>query len=437
MLPALAAVPLALALASSTAAFPAVSSTATAARHGLQARSALIRGVNIEYDGPRQIDSDIANAAELHAQAVRVLVRWSQLEPAAPGQIASAPLALLDRLVREAAARGIKVIMVVDGTPCWASSAPDPIRSRCQPTLASEAKAWPPLEPARYAEFVAYLAARYGSGLAALEIWNEPDQANEKYLAGPEKAAHYAAILRAAYPAVKAVDPSLPVIGGSFVGPNGAFLRNLYEAGIEGYYDGLAVHFYTLTLAALRVTREVQLQHGDTKPLWLDEFGWSSCWPHEDAQQEQGCVTRRVQAANLVSTTRALARTPSVAAEVFYKLRNTSQESFGVLTASGERKPSFAAVARAFASPLGPLAPVRVRLHAAAGRVTASGSGPVGDFLVLEALERGRLRYSTYFTLDRFDRYRVQLPRALGTRHLAVRVYVYGRGVRSAVTRRL
>ncbi len=186
--------------------------------------------------------------------------------------------------------------MMVDSSPCWASSAPASLLRACMPGGSSKANAWPPSNPATYAAFVAYLAQRYGTRLAAIEVWNEPDQANEHYFAGPEKPQRYAAILRAAYPAIKQANPSVPVLAGSLVGSNGVFLRALYAAGIKGYYDGLAVHFYTLTLASLRSIHEVQLANGDTKPLWLDEFGWSSCWPRYRIQQEQACVTPQIQA---------------------------------------------------------------------------------------------------------------------------------------------
>ncbi len=112
----------------------------------------------------------------------------------------------------------------------------------------------------------------------------------------------------------------MPVIAGSLVGYNGVFLRALYAAGIKGYYDGLAVHFYTLTLASLRQFREVQLANGDTKPLWLNEFGWSSCWPRYRIQQEQACVTptgRRRRTSPI--SCRSLARTPYIAADVLYQ----------------------------------------------------------------------------------------------------------------------
>ena len=77
------------------------------------------------------------------------------------------------------------------------------------------------------------------------------------------------------------------MVAGSLVGSNGAFLRALYAAGIKGYYDGLSVHYYHLTLASLRSIHEVQVANGDTKPLWLDEFGWSSCWPRAGSSRNR------------------------------------------------------------------------------------------------------------------------------------------------------
>lgn len=368
-------------------------------------------------------DQEIAQAHALHARVVRIDVSWSVLEPLASGLLEAQPLAFVDRLVADAAADGMRVIMLVDGTPCWASSAPASLRARCVPRQPSRANSWPPAHPAAYAAFVAYLAQRYDGQLAALEVWNEPDQANEAYFAGPHKAQRYAALLRYAYPAIKRADPRVAVLGGSLVGSNGVFLRALYAAGIKGYYDGLAVHFYTLTLAALRATREVQLANGDAAPLWLDEFGWSSCWPAHRTEQEQACVTTRTQAANFRDVFRSLANTSYVAAEVFFKLQDSSGENFGALNARGARKPSFATLASVFVSPLGSPSAVTLSLAVRGGQVVASGSGPVGDFMQMEVLQGGVPRFRALFTLDRFNRYSLALPRVLGTSGLQVRVW--------------
>ena len=203
------------------------------------------------------------------------------------------------------------------------------------------------------------------------------------------------------------------MLGGSLVGSNGVFLRALYAAGIKGFYDGLSVHFYNLTLASLRSIHEVQLANGDTKPLWLDEFGWSSCWPRERSSRNRRCVTPQVQAANLTNTFRALARTPYVAAAVALQAAGLAQRKTSACSPRAERASrSFAALAEC--SPRRSAAPSPVTLQPAAARQSAcvaSGSGPVGDFMQLEAFQGGALRYRALFTLDRFNRYSLALPR--------------------------
>jgi hypothetical protein len=402
--------------------------------------SAHLGGVNILDIGTKSlsdVDRTIAQARALHANVVRTEVPWSVLEVLGPHQIYQTSLAFMDRLVGDAAADGMKVIMTVDSTPCWASSAPASLLHACVPGEPSKANAWPPRNLADYAAFVAYLAQRYGTRLAAIEVWNEPDHSNQHYFAGPEKAQRYAAMLQVAYTAIKQANPNVPVLAGSLVGANGVFLRALYAAGIKGYYDGLAVHFYTLTLASLRSIHEVQLANGDTKQLWLDEFGWSSCWPRYRIQQEQACVTPQSQARNIADTFRSLARTPYVAAAVLYQLQGYVSENFGVLNATENRKPAFAALSRVLASPFGHVSPVTLSLRRRAGHLLASGSGPVGDFMELEAFRGSLLRYRALFVLDRFNRYSIALPRALGTSGLRVRVYQYwggtGRAARQSI----
>jgi hypothetical protein len=411
-----------------------------AAAHRPAARPAAVApsgGINVGGpDSPKAlIDREMAEAHALHATVVRAPVDWSALQPLGPGQFDASALAATDHLVNAAAAVGIRVIMLVDSVPCWASSAPPSLLSKCAPGREGRASAWAPSNPASYAAVVGALAQRYGPHLAALEVWNEPDQANEIYFAGPRKAQRYAALLRAAYPAIKRANPQVPVLAGSLVGSNGVFLRALYAAGIKGYYDGLAVHYYNLTLASVRSIHEAQLANGDTAPLWLDEFGWSSCWPRQRVQQEQACVTARTQAANFIDVFRSLARARYVAAAVVYKLQDSRGEDFGAVTLDDARKPAFGALATVLSSPSGNARRVTLGLRRAAGRIVASGLGPVGDFMQLEAFQGSLLRYRTLFTLDRFDRYSIALPRVLGTRGLRVRVYQYWSGLATAASR--
>jgi polysaccharide biosynthesis protein PslG len=417
---------------------------ASGAQGAPRARSSAVAplgGVNViglSYGSrPAEADRAIAVARKLRAKVVRTELLWAVMEPRGPGQIDPKALAFTDRLMADAAAAGIKVIATARGTPCWDSSAPAPLLAKCSPEQFSAANRWPPSDVAAYGAFVAFLAKRYGPKLAAIEIWNEPDQANELYFAGPNKAKLYATLLRAAFPAIKQADPNVRVLGGSLVGSSGVFLRLLYADGIKGFYDALAVHFYTLTVAALRTFRQVQLENGDSKPLWLDELGWTSCWPHRRIEQEQACVTEGVQAANMRDIFRSLARVSYVGAELIYTLQDSPHEEFGVVAVRGRHKRAYSALAGVLASPFGPTSPVRLSLRRDGGRVVASGSAPVGDFMSMEVLRGGVLRYHAVFTLDRFNRYAISLPRVLGTSGLEVRVYQFQAGPGNAAQKRI
>jgi hypothetical protein len=391
----------------------------------------LLRGVTIGYGGTEaEIASEVAEAKALHAQVVRLNLSWAALQPEGPGEFAPGQVAAVDAVVKAAAAQGLKLVVLVQSSPCWASSAPSGIEATCVPGgLANEANAWPPSNAGYFGTFVAELARRYGSNLAAIEVWNEPDYAGENYLAGSDKAGEYAAILKAAYPAIKAVDPSIAVLAGSLVGSNGAFLRDLYADGIKGYYDGLAVHYYTLTISALRSVHQIQVENGDNTPIWLDEFGFPSCVAGQTEvaeQAEQACVTTAIQATDIANIVRSVVRLPYVASAILYKLRDTPGNEFGLLTASGARKPSFGALANAFASPFVRPSPLVLHLVPGSEGIAAYGSGPVGNVIQLEAIKDGKELYGATFTLNSSNTFSTHLPASLGRTGVTVRLYEVG-----------
>ncbi len=392
-----------------------------------------LRGLNIAGlnagSSTAAINREISTARSLNAQIVRVEFPWSFFQPTGPGTESTAAVNAANALFAATASAHIKVIALVDDTPCWASSAPASVLAGCgHGGIGGRAEAWPPTQPLYLGSFMGWLAKQYGPQTTAIEVWNEPDQANQNYLAGPEKPKHYAEMLRVSYTAIKSAAPNVTVLAGSLVGSNGGFMRALYAQGVKGYYDAVAVHFYNLVLGSVRRFHEVQLENGDHTPLWLDEFGWSSCWPGRKVEQEQGCVTRAVQAQNITNSFRELARAPYVAALLTYGFQDHPGEEFGVLGAQGKRKPSFYALGSALLSPFGPPSPVTLSLRRSGGSVTASGSAPVGDYMKLEAFVRGVLRYRAIFTLNRFNGYSITLPSVLGTRNMRVRVYQYWLG---------
>ena len=322
------------------------------------------------------------------------------------------------------------MIVLVDGSPCWASSAPDLAVSKS----GREARGHPGPRPTGGLRRVRRVPRPNATapGLAAIEIWNEPDQANERYFAGPDKAHHYAELLR---PRIRRSSGRCAGCRSSrarFVGSNGVFLRALYAAGIKGCYDGLAVHFYTLTLARARDPRGAagQRRHhaAVARRVRLEQVlpartraGGTGVRPRQGAGAEprRACPLAR---AHVLRRRRRLLQAARPGDERLRRAR----------TPRGARKPRSARLA-AFALALRrPIGRVTLRLRRRGGRVSASGSGPVGDFIRIEAFRGSVKRYQALFVLDRFNRYSIELPRALGGQPAGARLPVLDRPPRRA-----
>ena len=99
----------------------------------------------------------------------------------------------------------------------------------------------------------------------------------------PDEPRAYAEMVKAATRALKQASPNLPVLAGALAYGNDAWVRGMYAAGIKGHYDGLAIHPYhdgaprPGSWGGIEWARRLQREAGDTAPLWLTEFGWSTC----------------------------------------------------------------------------------------------------------------------------------------------------------------
>jgi hypothetical protein len=383
---------------------------------------------------PPQTDLILDRATAVGAKLLRVTVVWSDLEPK-QGQQDAAYLAAADRLVDGASARGIRTLLVVVGTPCWASSAPgkDCTKPNSDPAAGTR---YPPTNAADFVNVSTFLATRYGTKLAAFEVWNEPDQSNELYWAGPDKVQRYVALTQAAYAPLKAANPQMTVLAGAFVGTSGKWLQALYDAGIKGSYDALSVHFYDLPLYGLEQTHAVQKRNHDSAPLWLAETGFSSCYVkgRKDAATDHACLTRAGQAQALTDLFAATKATSWLKATIVYALQDESTAyQFGLYDAAGKTKPSAAAVRRAFTNKtLRPTRPT-LRLSKKRGRVVVRATGSWIEVYAVSVKINGQLRYRANARTDRFGRITITLPRSLGTHHLKVKVF--GRWTHKQVAR--
>jgi len=382
-----------------------------------------VQGVSA-FDSPEQVTRDLDRIQRAHMSTIRLQAFWAALEPSAKGTYDPQTLAGLDRVIDGAAARKIKVVLYVDGTPCWASSAPADLKGSCARSTPSVYR-YPPADPQDFVDISTFLAARYQGKLAAYEIWNEPDHRNELYFAGPDKVQRYVALVKAAYRPLKQVDPKLPVLAGSFVGTNGAWLKAMYAAGVKGNYDGLAVHFYDLPLYGLSNTRSIQRANGDRTPLWLTEYGWSSCYTRGGpaVRLEHACVTAAGQAQNDADTMRAIARTSWVKAAIVYNIRDENKDyKFGLFDARDRIKQAYTKLRKLLRGKLGTLAKPSLRVRAAGGRLVASGSASQIDVYQVTLSQGSTLLYRANLRTDRFGRYKLVLPSTLPTQNVTLRV---------------
>jgi polysaccharide biosynthesis protein PslG len=302
-----------------------------------------------DNDADRELDL----ARNAGATVVRVDVAWASLEVKGKGQISDWYLRRIDRFVAGANARGMKVLMTLWASPCWASSAPADVKAGCGQDWNQGSVVYPPSNPADFGDIAGWLTARYGAKLAAVEMWNEPNLGIDMFWKASDKAGAYAALVRGAYPRAKATgNATVPLLAGALVRPDTAFLNALYTGGIKGYYDGVSIHPYGVELSSAKLNnfRSVQRSAGDASQLWITEFGAPTSlgggWR----------VTEAGQVAAIKHDVAVLDGLSYVRGATLYSLRDTSTDkydfiaNFGVLHYDFSPKPGYAALQAALRS---------------------------------------------------------------------------------------
>jgi hypothetical protein len=289
---------------------------------------------------------------------VRAFAAWNIFEPNR-GQFNEPEIKTLEAGIA-ALPKGTKVIVDVVNTPQWESGSANP--------------STPPRDPADYARFLRAMVKRMATRVAAWEIWNEED-ASLWWASGPEPAA-YTALLKAAYPAVKSVDPRATVVLGGLTGNDYEFLSQLYADGAKGYFDAVGVHTDSIcetgspyeilrngrtdqrinrwSFLGYRTVHEVMLANGDDSPIWMTELGWSTdtqvCDSGAWAGQKAAGVTPAQQATFLLQAYHCLAQDPYVQVGIWFGLQDTEpfgspRSSYGLLGADLAPKPAYGALA--------------------------------------------------------------------------------------------
>jgi hypothetical protein len=242
---------------------------------GASLNGALYDPVFAGLRGARQLDSAAAHGVRVG----RADAFWASTETLVAGRRVL-NWTVNDRTAAELARRGIRWWPIIDYSADWASSVPGDTHA-------------PPVHADDFARYARAFAARYGpSGdfwsvhpelprlpVAAYEIWNEPDSGTF-WRPRPDPARYLDLYLRART-AIRAVDPSTPVVTGGVTAPGAGFVSDLLRArpAAIGHIDGIAIHPYAGTPASVldhvREFRTVLDANGAARiPLLVTEFGW-------------------------------------------------------------------------------------------------------------------------------------------------------------------
>ena len=150
-----------------------------------------------------------------------------------------------------------------------------------------------------FGRFAAAFVQRYQGKIRYLILWNEPNLSLE-WGFRPVDPVAYVEMLRVVYPMVKAVNPTVMVLGGALAptldppesewGMNDLdFLQRMYDAGAADYFDILAIHTYgwgfdadepadesVINFRRAELLREVMVHNGDSnKTAMITEGGWN------------------------------------------------------------------------------------------------------------------------------------------------------------------
>lgn len=279
--------------------------------------------------------------------SVRVDASWYNTQANGPDSYNWTPL---DNVMSSIQKVGLTADLIIDGCPPWAAVSGAAGNMFAQPASSAE-----------FANWAAAVAKRYSSkGAEYFEIWNEPN--NPAFWAPKPDPAAYTADLKAAYAAIKSVDPAAIVLTGGLAPQADSsnsyaaltFLEDMYADGAQGSFDGVGFHPYTypqdpdtfnagLAWSQMSETnpsvRSIMSAHGDSaKKIWITEFG---------APTGSGGVSETQQSDELTQAIALVKQSSWVGSFYMYTWEDGGTDTFGLLNADGTQKSAYAAVVAA------------------------------------------------------------------------------------------
>lgn len=241
---------------------------------------------------------------------IKQQVEWKDTE----GPKGTFNWAEIDAIVNDSQAHNVKVLLSVTKAPTWATGGFNGF----------------PKDPQDLADFMSALAAHFKGRVGAYEVWNEQNLGGES---GDVNPGRYVELLKAAYLAIKSVDPNAAVVSGA-MSPTGindpqgkrapnamgvmadtTYLDQMYQwhdGEVRRYFDALGSHpygfnnppdtgwpdnpnlndsfpvdakgrrnFYNLHnsfyFRRIEEQRAIMEKYGDgQKQMWVTEYGWCS-----------------------------------------------------------------------------------------------------------------------------------------------------------------
>jgi hypothetical protein len=337
------------------------------------------------------VDKTFSLFKQLHVQEVRLNLYWGGRYGVAKTRPAAATnpndpaydWTLYDRTVFLAAQTGVHVLFSVYGTPTWANGGKGP---NVAPTRATDLRNFAYAAARRYSGVFRGTDGRTIPAVKEWLAWNEPN--NPVFLIPQYKktangwtiqsAVDYAKICSAVYNGVHATLAAAERVGCGGTAPRGnnnpstirasvsplAFLRAVKKAGLKSF-DAWAHHPYygtptespttkpvtakgapptAITLANLGdLIKEVTRLYGN-KRIWITEYGYQTNPP-----DRLFGVTLTKQAQYLTQAFAIARKNPRIDMMLWFLLKDEPTVAgwqSGLLTASGAKKPSFAAFQR-------------------------------------------------------------------------------------------
>lgn len=321
-----------------------------------------------------EVEESFRTAKEMGVEWTRVGAAWYHIERE-PGHY---NWKFLDQTIAMAEKYDINVMMQVTTAPEWAtglsgmSAAQKRSLGHYPDTYAPKPEFYDD-----YANFFADVVERYAPrGIVDYEVWNEPALAGfwkedtHNRTPSPES---YTQLLKETYPAAHQAYSGVNVIaGGQVVLPTEAdgsrinavdYLKRMYAAGAQGYFDSLAHHPYGIDSqewiwngwaymfnepktnnAPQDTLHSVMSANGDGhKEIWLTELGQDT---------RHGWADEKMQAERYQLYLDAWEGTPNVGPMIFYHLQDKKsygrssdkEDYFGVIREDGSWKPAAMAI---------------------------------------------------------------------------------------------